>query len=86
MGRKTAGLSLGSMLALALTAAVIVGCVCFFSTVLGDAGQASMRAERVAGLIDDVLHASTEVPTPQATVRPELVTPPPPASSGSGNN
>ncbi len=83
---KTSGLSLGSMLALALTAAVIVGCVCFFSTVLGDAGQVSMRAERVAGLIDDVLHASTETPKPQVTVPTVRVTPAPPASSGSGNN
>lgn len=80
MGRKKAGLSLGSVLALALTAAVIVGCICFFSSVLGDAGQVSMRAEQVAGLIDDVIHNATERPRPMATVQIELVTPPPTAT------
>lgn len=80
MRQKRTGLSLGSILALALTAAVIIGCICFFSAVLGDAGQVSMRAERVAGLIDDVLHTATQPPQPKVTVRTELITPPPTAT------
>ncbi len=65
-------MSLGTVLTIILTAAVIAGCVFVFARILGDTPDARMNAQKVIGLVGDALQGTT--PVPQSTVRTVTVT------------
>jgi len=81
MKKKRAGLSLGSILTLCLTAAVAVGCVVVFGKIRAGRPDAAMDAQRVMGLVGDALQGTTPLPGPASTVRTVTVTLPPAAET-----
>lgn len=74
MKEKGPRVSLGTILVLCLTAAVVVGCVVVFAQIQGTNPAARMNAQKVVGMIGDALHGPTPVPAPQNTVRTVTVT------------
>ena len=66
--------SLGTILTLLLTAAVVAGCVFVFGKIRGDGPEAAMSPQRMIGLVSNVIQGTTEEPLPQATVRTVTVT------------
>ena len=81
MRRKRPGLSLGSVLTLALTAAVLAAGALLFFRAEGSPGETVMRAQRVAGLLGDALRGNTPAPPPASTARTVTVTLPPRATA-----
>ena len=74
MRKKRRGLSLGSILTLCLTAAVIAGCVFFFTRISGGISNASMDAQRVIGAVHSFMQSSGTENQPSVTVRTITVT------------
>ena len=72
MSRDRKGVSLGTLMALLLTGAVIIGCVVFFTAFKSDANVA-MSAQKMAGLIEEAIQNRDEQ-DPLATVRTVTVT------------
>ncbi|MBQ9264078.1 MAG: CapA family protein [Clostridia bacterium] len=68
------GLSVGTILTLLLTAAVVAGCVVVFAKIQSGTPDAQMGAQKVIGLVGDALQGTTPVPVPQSTVRTVTVT------------
>lgn len=68
------GVSAGTVLALALTAAVLLGCVAVFARIQGGNPAAQMSAQKVMGLVGDALQGATPVPEIQSTVPVVTVT------------
>ena len=66
--------SLGTVLTLCLTAAVVVGCVFLFAKFRSGSPEAQMGAQKVISLVGDALHGVTPAPVPQSTVRTVTVT------------
>ena len=74
MRKKRRGLSLGSILTLCLTAAVIAGCVFMFGRIRGGA-EGGMDAQRVIGAVHSFMEsAGGGNPEPQVNVRTVTVT------------
>ena len=71
MNGEKRGLSLGTVIALVLTAVVILGCVVFFTAFKGE-GDVAMSAQKMAGLLEEAMQTRTE--TLPATVRTVTVT------------
>lgn len=74
MKQKRPGLSLGTILTLCLTAVVTVGCLVVFSKIRGADPDARMDAQRVIGVVSDVLGGQDATAAPEATVRTVTVT------------
>ena len=74
MRDRKRGVSLGTVLALLITASVIVGCVYVFARIRSGNPQAHMSAQKVVGLVGDALHGATPAPVIQSTVRTVTVT------------
>ena len=72
--KKKPGLSLGTILALCLTAAVTVGCIFLFGKIRGNNSNVRMDAQRVLGVMGAMIQTSTDAPNPQATIRTVTVT------------
>ena len=68
------GVSLGTILTLALTAAVILGCAFLLLRIQGGTPGAPMSAQRAFDLVGGALQGGTPEPEPQATVRTVTVT------------
>lgn len=84
MKKSKQGLSLGSILVLCLTAAVVAGCVYMFGIMRSQDADVRMDAERLRGAVDAFLQGPTAEPELQSTVRtvtitlaPAIVTPVP---------
>ena len=83
MRKKRRGLSLGSILTICLTIAVIAGCVFMFGRIRGGA-DAGMDARRMIGAVHSFMQSAGSAAQPQVTVRTVTVTlapvTPPPAT------
>ncbi|MBR3107158.1 MAG: CapA family protein [Clostridia bacterium] len=85
MHKKRRGLSLGSILTICLTAAVVAGCAFLFSRIRGANANAAMDAQRMIGAVHSFMQTASGGDTqPQATVLTVTVTlapvTPPPAT------
>lgn len=67
MREKKRSLSLGSVLTIALTVCVIIGCVLFFSA-FRSGENVVMTAQKMAGLIGGAVKQETEMPAQVRTV------------------
>ena len=74
MNGKGPRVSLGTILVLCLTAAVVAGCVIVFAQIQGENPEARMGAQKVVGMIGNALHGPSPLPAPQNTVRTVTVT------------
>lgn len=72
--KKKPGLSLGTILTLCLTAAVVAGCVFLFGKMRDQNADVRMDAQRVLGVMGAVIQTSTEKPDSKATVSTVTVT------------
>ena len=83
MKKRKSGLSLGSILTICLTIAVIAGCVFMFGRIRGGA-DAGMDARRMIGAVHSFMQSAGSAAQPQVTVRTVTVTlapvTPPPAT------
>ena len=68
MKKNKPNLSLGTILALCLTAAVTVGCVYMFGIMRSKDTDARMDAKRVLSVVDSFMAGQGTAPTPQTTV------------------
>ncbi|MBR5111097.1 MAG: CapA family protein [Clostridia bacterium] len=74
MRKKRRGLSLGSILTICLTVAVIAGCAFLFSRIRGGISNASMDAKRMIGAVHSFMQGAGTESQPSLTVRTVTVT------------
>lgn len=78
MKKNRSGLSLGSVLTLCLTAAVVAGCVLVFGKIRSGSPHAAMDAQRVISFVGDAFQGATPEPiTDNSAVRTVTQTLPP---------
>lgn len=74
MSKKKPGLSLGSVLFIALTLMVSAGCLAFFAGMQGEDHDVRMDAKKMIRVLGDAFQAPTPETQPHATVRTVTVT------------
>ena len=74
MKRKKPGLSLGTILTLCLTAAVVAGCFFVFGKIRGKNAETYMDPQRMIGLVSVAIQGPTAETEPMATVQTVTVT------------